>query len=99
MQLQNWGTLFAQLVQLAVIVVTGSLLAVTVTYVAAQVLIMAYLLAIDAPRVFPILRRMRARHSWRWIVGQFRKAAPFAVAGATELPGGRAWARLCRRPE
>ena len=22
---------------------------------------------------------------WRWIVGQFRKAAPFAVAGATEL--------------
>ena len=28
---------------------------------------------------------MRARHSWRWIAGQFRKAAPFAVAGATEL--------------
>ena len=84
-QLQNWGTLFAQLAQLAVIVATGSLLAVTVTYVAAQVLIMAYLLAIDAPRVFPILRPMRASHSWRWIVGQFRQAAPFAVAGATEL--------------
>jgi O-antigen/teichoic acid export membrane protein len=28
---------------------------------------------------------MRVRHSWRWIIGQFRKAAPFAVAGATEL--------------
>ena len=28
--------------------------------------------------------RARAR-SWRWIAGQFRKAAPFAVAGATEL--------------
>ena len=24
-------------------------------------------------------------HSWRWIAGQFRKAVPFAVAGATEL--------------
>jgi O-antigen/teichoic acid export membrane protein len=84
-QLQNWGTLFGQLAQLAVIVATGSLLAVTVTYVAAQVLIMVYLLAVDARRMFPILRRMRARHSWRWIVGQFRKAAPFAVAGATEL--------------
>jgi len=84
-QLQNWGTLFAQLAQLAMIVATGSLLAVTVTYVAAQVLIMVYFLAIDAPRLFPILRQMRATHSWRWIVGQFRKAAPFAVAGATEL--------------
>jgi O-antigen/teichoic acid export membrane protein len=49
------------------------------------VLIMAYFLAIDAPRLFPILRPMRATHSWRWIFGQFRKAAPFGVAGATEL--------------
>jgi O-antigen/teichoic acid export membrane protein len=84
-QLQNWGTLFAQLGQWAVIVATGSLLAVTVTYIATQVLVMVYLLAIDAPRMFPFLRRMRATHSWRWIAGQFRKAAPFAVAGATEL--------------
>ena len=84
-RLQNWGMLFAQLAQLVVIVATGSLLAVTVTYVAAQALIMVYLLAIDAPRVFPFLRLMRATHSWRWIVGQFCNAAPFAVAGATEL--------------
>jgi O-antigen/teichoic acid export membrane protein len=84
-RLQNWGMLSAQLAQLAVIVVTGSLLAVTMIYVAAQVLIMVYFLAIDAPRLFPILSRMRITHSWRWIVGQFRKAAPFAVAGATEL--------------
>ena len=44
-----------------------------------------YLLTIDAPRLFPFLRGARATHSWRWVVGQFRKAAPFAVAGATEL--------------
>ena len=84
-RLQNWIMLFAQIAQLAAIVATGSLLAVTMTYVVAQLLIMAYFLAIDAPRMFPFLRRMRATHSWRWIAGQFRKAAPFAVAGATEL--------------
>jgi O-antigen/teichoic acid export membrane protein len=84
-RLQNWGMLFAQLAQLVAIVATGSLLAVTATYVAVQVLIMAYFLAIDAPRLFPILRRIRVTHSWRWTIGQFRKAAPFGVAGATEL--------------
>jgi len=84
-RLQNWGMLFAQLAQLAAIVATGSLLAVAITYVAAQLLIVVYFLTIDAPRVFPFLHRMRVRHSWPWIIGQFRKAAPFAVAGATEL--------------
>ena len=84
-QLQNWGMLFAQIGQLAAIVITGSLLAVTAIYVVAQVLITVYFLAIDAPRLFPVLRRMRATHSWRWTVGQFRKAAPFGVAGAAEL--------------
>jgi O-antigen/teichoic acid export membrane protein len=84
-RLQNWGMLFAQLAQLVAIVATGSLLAVAMTYMAAQVLIVVYFLTIDAPRVFPFLHRMRVRHSWRWIIGQFRKAAPFAVAGATEL--------------
>jgi O-antigen/teichoic acid export membrane protein len=84
-QVQNWVMLFAQLAQLVTIVATRSLLAVTVTYVVAQVLIMIYFLAIDAPRMFPFLRRVRAAHSWRWIAGQFREAAPFAVASATEL--------------
>jgi O-antigen/teichoic acid export membrane protein len=28
---------------------------------------------------------VRAKHSWSWIAGQFGNAAPFAVAGATEL--------------
>jgi hypothetical protein len=84
-RLQNWGLLAAQLGQLVAIVATGSLLAVTIAYVAVQVLTALYFLAIDAPRLFPFLRKARAKHSWPWIVGQFRNAAPFAVAGATEL--------------
>jgi O-antigen/teichoic acid export membrane protein len=83
--LQSWGTLAGQIGQLVAIVATGSLLAVTIAYVAAQVLIAVYFVAIDAPRLFPFLRGVRAKHSWAWIIGQFRKAAPFAVAGATEL--------------
>jgi O-antigen/teichoic acid export membrane protein len=77
--------LAAQLGQLAAIVATGSLMAVTIAYVATQVLTAVYFLAIDAPRLFPFLRGARAKHSWPWIIGQLRHAAPFAVAGATEL--------------
>ena len=84
-RLQNWGVLVGQLGQLVVVIATGSLLAVTIAYAATQLLASIYLQAIDAPRQFPFLRRARNRHSWRWIGGQFRKAAPFAVAGATEL--------------
>jgi O-antigen/teichoic acid export membrane protein len=84
-RLQNWGVLVTQLVQLAAIFATGSLLAVTIAYVATQMLTAAYILAIDAPQLFPFLRGVRAKHSWPWINGQFRNAAPFAVAGATEL--------------
>jgi O-antigen/teichoic acid export membrane protein len=83
--LQSWGLLAGQLGQLIAIVATGSLLAVTIAYVATQALTAVYFLAIDAPRLFPFLRGVRASHSWLWIVGQFRKAAPFAVAGATDL--------------
>lgn len=84
-RLQNWGALVAQVGQLVAIVATGSLLAVAIAFVATQVLTAVYFLAIDASRLFPFLRGMRAKHSWPWTVGQFRKAAPFAVAGATEL--------------
>jgi O-antigen/teichoic acid export membrane protein len=84
-RLQNWAMLLAQVGQLAAIVATGSLLAVAIAYAAAQILFMVYLLAVDAPRMVPTLRRGRARRSWRWVAGQFRKAAPFAVSGATEL--------------
>ena len=84
-RVQNWGALAAQLGQLAAIVFSGSLLAVAVAFAAAQVLTALYLLVIDAPRQFPFLRGVRARRSWRWTFGQIRKAAPFAVAGATDL--------------
>ena len=84
-RLQNWGVLAAQIGQLVAIVATGSLLAVTFAYAAAQVLTAIYFLAIDAPQLFPFLRGARAKHSWSWIIGQFRNAAPFAVAGATDL--------------
>jgi O-antigen/teichoic acid export membrane protein len=84
-RVQNWGTVLAQLGQLVAVMATGSVLAVTVAYAVVQALTTAYLLAIDAPRMFPFLRATRARHSWAWILGQFRKSAPFAVAAAVEL--------------
>jgi O-antigen/teichoic acid export membrane protein len=77
--------LIAQLGQLVAIVTTASLLAVTIAYVATQLLILIYLVAIDAPRLFPFLRGVCAGLSWRWSYGQFRNAFPFAVANATEL--------------
>ena len=84
-KVQNVAVLAGQFGQLIAIAATGSLLAVTVAYVAVQVLAAVYLLIIDAPRLFPFLRGARVTHSWRWMLGQFRKAAPFAVAGATDL--------------
>jgi len=84
-RLQNCGALVAQLGQLAAIVATGSLLAVTIAFAAVHLLTALYFLVIDAPRLFPFLHGVRARHLWAWSFGQFRKAAPFAVAGATEL--------------
>ena len=83
--LQSWASLVGQLAQLVAIVVTGSLLAVTIAFVATQMLIAIYLLTIDASRLFPFLRGARANHSARWVMGQFRKAIPFGIAGATEL--------------
>lgn len=84
-RLQNWGMLVGQFGQLVAIVATGDLLAVTTAFAATQVLTAVYLLVIDAHRLFPFLRGVRGKASWTWIVGQFGNAAPFAVAGATEL--------------
>jgi O-antigen/teichoic acid export membrane protein len=84
-KLQNWGTLAAQLAQLVAITTTGSLLVVTFAYVASQVFVAVYFVAFDAPRQFSFLRRSHASPSWPWIIGQFRNAAPFAMASATEL--------------
>jgi O-antigen/teichoic acid export membrane protein len=85
-KLQCWAILAGQFGQLIAIAATGSLLAVTLAYVAAQLAISAYFLFYDAPRLFPYLRSgRRGGRSWPWIFGQFRLGAPFAVAGATEL--------------
>jgi O-antigen/teichoic acid export membrane protein len=84
-RLQNWGVFVGQLGQLVAIVATGSLLAVAIAYAATQMLIAVYFLAVDVRRLFPFLRGTCAKHSWSWVAGQFRKAAPFAVAVATDL--------------
>ncbi len=82
---QSGITLAGQIGQLVAIVATGNLLVVTIVYVATQLLIAIYLLAIDAPRLFPFLRKASGRYSARWVIGQLQKAAPFGIAGATEL--------------
>jgi O-antigen/teichoic acid export membrane protein len=94
--LQSGGMLAAQLAQLLAIVVDGGLLAVAIAYVSMQVIVAGYLTIIDAPRLYPFLRRAPRGwpswrwpswrwRSWRWSIGQFRLAFPFAVAGATEI--------------
>ena len=83
--LQCASLLMAQLGQLAAVVATGSLLAVTLAYVATQLVVLAYFMAFDAQRLFPFLRGGRVRQSWRWIAGQFRRGFPFAIAGGTEI--------------
>jgi hypothetical protein len=82
---QNVTTLAGQVGQLIAIVTTQSLLAVTLAYVASQLVIAVYFLALDAPRLFPFLRRIHVRLGLRWVLGQFRMGVPFAVANATEL--------------
>src|SRR5262249_13252941 len=77
----------AQIGQVVAIVTTGDLVMVVISYVAPQILLAIYLMTIDAPRCFPFLRA-RGRHaarSWRWAIGQYRLALPFAIAGSTEI--------------
>lgn len=77
----------AQVGQVTAIVTSGDLLMVTIAYVAPQVVLAVYLVTIDAPRCFPFLRaqRRRAAWSWRWAIGQYRLALPFAIASSTEI--------------
>jgi hypothetical protein len=84
-RLQNWATLFSQISQLVAIITTRSLLAVSVAYVMAQVILMIFFLAVDSARAFPFLHSKGVKRSWYWVIGQFRKGAPFAIAGAAEL--------------
>jgi O-antigen/teichoic acid export membrane protein len=84
-KLVNLGMLGALLGQLAAVAATQDLLVLTCVYVVVQLLVMLYFLAVDAPRQFPFLRAARGEASWRWIVVQFRRAFPFAIANATEM--------------
>ena len=70
--IQSLAMLASQLGQLAAVVTTGSLLAVTIAYVAAQMAVAVYFLVIDANRLFPFLRGARGKQSWPWVIGQFR---------------------------
>ena len=83
--LQSFATLIGQAAQLIAIVATGSLLAVTLAFVAMQLVSTIYLLVIDAPRLHPYLGKARVAVSMGWMTGQLRKAAPFGIASATEL--------------
>jgi O-antigen/teichoic acid export membrane protein len=84
-RLQCLGMLAGQLGQLVAVVVSGSVLAVTLAYVIAQLIVAIYVVAIDAPRLFPFLREANGTQSLRWGMHQLQMAFPFAVAGATEL--------------
>jgi hypothetical protein len=79
--------LLSQLGQVAAIVATKSLTAIAIAYIAPQVAGAIYLLFFDAHRQFPWLDRApaKSRPHLRWIVGQFRRAFPFAIAGGTEI--------------
>ncbi len=79
--------LVGQLGQIVALATTASLSAITVAYVVPQILIASYIVLVDVKRLFPFLRRrpMRARMSWHWTSGQFRRAFPFAIAGSTEI--------------
>ncbi|WGR97422.1 hypothetical protein MTX26_23720 [Bradyrhizobium sp. ISRA443] len=83
--LQNGAMLVAQLAQLVAVITLGTLVAVAVAFISIQFAMAAFLVAIDAPRLFPFLHHKHAPMSWRWSGGQFRLAFPFAIANVTEL--------------
>ena len=87
--LQNAVLLLGQIAQLAALATFGTLIAVAIAFVSMQLLFAILLVAFDAPRLFPFLRRAAASPfvapSWRWSIGQFGRALPFAVANMTEL--------------
>ncbi|WP_445216627.1 hypothetical protein ACKWRH_31130 [Bradyrhizobium sp. Pa8] len=86
---QNVALALGQVGQLVAIAWFGSLLAVAIAYVSTQILFAVFLIAYDAPRQLPFLRRSRGRSaaslSWRWSAGQFGLGFPFSIANLTEL--------------
>lgn len=85
--LQNAALLLGQIAQLAALFMFGSLLAVAIAFVSTQLIFTFFIVGFDAPRRFPFLRRAARLRlpSWRWSIGQFGRALPFAIANITEL--------------
>lgn len=87
--LQNLALLLGQIAQVVAVFVFGSLLAVAIAFVSTQVVFAIFLIGIDAPRLYPFLHRGEAgrprKRSWRWGIGQFGLALPFAAGSITEL--------------
>ena len=83
--LQALGLAIGQVGQVIGIVMTGSLLVVTIAFVAGQLAIAIFLIVIDARRQFPFLGRCRGGTSLRWSVAQLVGALPFSVANFVEL--------------
>jgi O-antigen/teichoic acid export membrane protein len=81
---QLWGTALGQLGQIVGVIATGSLLVVVIAYVAGQVVSLTYLLLVDVRKQFPFIKQVRQRISWRWTLGQFLGAFPFAVMNFAE---------------
>jgi O-antigen/teichoic acid export membrane protein len=84
-RVQAWGMAAGQLGQLVGVIMTGSLLVVVVAYVAGQIVTLLYIQFIDVRQQFPFIRNFRQRISWRWTVGQFVGAFPFAIMNFAEV--------------
>ena len=84
-RVQAWGTAAGQLGQVVGVVATGSLLAVVIAYMVGQIATSIYILVVDARRQFPFITNGRRRISWRWTIGQFVGAFPFAVMNFAEV--------------
>ncbi|WP_194481603.1 lipopolysaccharide biosynthesis protein [Bradyrhizobium sp. CCBAU 53338] len=87
--LQNAALLLGQIAQLVALFVFGSVLAVALAFILMQLLFTIFIVAFDAPRLFPFMRRTGMSPSvvpsWRWSVGQLGRALPFAVTNIAEL--------------
>ena len=79
--LQNGALLFGQIAQLIALVTNGGLVAVAVAFVSPQILLMIYLVAYDAPRLFPSC--VRAAAAGPGAGGSASFAAPFLLPSRT----------------
>ena len=84
-RVQAVGMALGQVGQIVGVIATGSLLAVVIAYMAGQIVTLIYIMFIDVRRQFPFIGNFRQRISWRWTVGQFTGAFPFAVMNFAEV--------------